>query len=559
MRTWRVSAPRGAAGARLTLAAGRRRVVRVMRGLRRLGALTAIVAVAYAATASAQDPTTGTGTTEGLTVTITSPSTDQPIPPQGQIAFAANKAGASFRCLFGTTNELCTSPVSYGPLEPGKPFTFTVVAVLGREKSPEAQATYTVATAPPPPALAVTITDAPSGTVARTSATIAFTASRPGATFRCSLDNVDAACTSPKQYAGLANGTHTFSVVAQDGPDVSKPKTASWTVSAAVPPTAKPPRAIITAAPEGRVSSRRARLAFTSTAGAARFECSLDGSPFAGCRSPRSYRRLARALHTFVVRAVAANGAAGPRAVARWRVVAAAGVTPPSDGGPSWPAVILACLLAAAAAALAAHRIMRARRRADWQLQARDEPPERPCSERNHYCQKVKVKAKPGPRVISSLDARARGGDGRELHRRLDGRLVRELNGVVAVYRGDRDRDGLRTAVQRAAGMLLHELDSWPGATDEVTEDAHLVAAEVEYEFTLYVCSKSRDREPEWEKEDGWTASLADEREESAAKLDRRQPARVQEESALDQLAEFVTNVDEHISVEVSGESRLKV
>jgi hypothetical protein len=559
MRTWRLPAARRAAAARLTLDAGRRRVVLVKPGLRRLGSLTAIVAVAYAATASAQDPAPGAaGTTESLTVTITSPPTDQPIPPQGQISFAANKPGASFRCLSETMNEPCTSPAPYGPLEPGKPFTFAVVALLGREKSPEARATYAVATAQPPPALAVTITDAPSGTVAGTSATIAFTASRPGATFRCTLDNVDAACTSPTAYADLSNGTHSFSVVAQDANDVSEPATASWTVSAAGPSPTKAPRAIITAAPEGRVSSRRARLAFTSTAGAARFECSLDRSRFVDCRSPRRYHHLARASHTFVVRAVAANGATGPPAVARWRVAAAPGIMPPSDGGTSWPAVILACLLAAAAAALAAHRILHARRRADWQRQARAEPPDRPCSERNHYCRKVKVKARPGPRVISYLDARARGSDGRQLHRQLGGRLARELNGVVGDYRGDRNRDRLRTAVLPAAGMLLHELDSWP-VTEQVTVDAHLVAAEVEYEFTLYVCSKSRDSEPEWEKEDEWTASLADEREESAVKLDRRQPVGVQTESALDQLAELVTNIDEHVSVDVSGEGRLQV
>ncbi len=550
----------GADPARLTLHAARQRVVRVKRGLRRLGHLTAIVTVAWAATASAQDPTTTAtpDTTEDLTVTITSPPAGQPIPPQGEIAFAANKEGASFSCFNGTTSGPCTSPAPYGPLEPGESFTFAVVAVLGREKSPEARATYPVAAVTPAPALAVTITDAPSGTVGGTSATIAFAASRPGATFRCTLDNVDAACTSPTTYSDLSNGTHAFSVVAQDGRDVSPPETASWTVSAVRPPPARPPRAIITAAPEGRVSSRRARIAFTSTGGAVRFECSLDRAPFAGCRSPRRYTHLARASHTFAVRAVAANGAAGPPAIARWRVAAAQIVTPPSGGRLNWPAVILACLLAALAAALAVLRMMRARRRAAWQREARAEPPERPCSERNHYCQKAKVSAKPGPRAISYLEAHGRDGDGRRLQRRLGGRLVDELNGVVGDYRRDQDRNRLGTAVRPAATMLLHELDAWP-VSDQVTVDAHLVAAEVEYEFTLYVCSKRGDREPEWETEDEWKASLEEEREESAVKLDRRQPVGAQTESALDQLAELVTKVDEHIRVEVSAEGRLRV
>ena len=533
-----------------------------------------VIAVSYTAAAAAQDTTTGsTGTSNGgsssvtpgerLQVTITSPPPDQPIPPTGEISFAANEPGATFSCLVGgTPTNPCTSPVPYGPLPAGSPFTFAVSASLGQDKS-AARAAYTVASATPAATLTVKITGAPSGTVTSSSATIAFEANRQNATFRCTLDAVENACASPTGYTGLANGTHAFSVVALDGREASAPVTTSWTVSTTVRPVSKPPRVIITSAPEGDVRSHRARLAFTSTAAAAGFQCSLDRSPFADCTSPQRYRRLAGGSHTFAVRALAAGGAAGPPASARWRVVAARIVTPPSGGGPDWPLVIVVCLGVALAAAIAAQRVMRTRRRAAWQPQARAEPPERPCSERNHYCQKIKLTAKPGPRIISRLDAHARGSDGREIARLLPGRLVNALNGAVADYRRDRHRERLRTALLPATGMLLSELDSWIArkvAHDEVTVDARFLAAEVEYAFTLYVCKgRKPDDQPEWEKEDEWKASLEDEREQNAVRLDLRRPVGAQTEIALAQLVELVTKVDEHITLEVSSESRLRV
>jgi plastocyanin len=96
---------------------------------------------------------------------------------------------------------------------------------------------------PPPPDFDppdTTILSGPSGTVTSTSAVFTFNATEPFSTFACTLDGVTSSCTSPASYT-VANGTHSFAVVATDqagNPDPS-PATADWTVDApANPPPA---------------------------------------------------------------------------------------------------------------------------------------------------------------------------------------------------------------------------------------------------------------------------------------------------------------------------------
>jgi hypothetical protein len=81
------------------------------------------------------------------------------------------------------------------------------------------------------------ITSAPSGVVTSASAKISFRASIPKASFQCRLDgSAWKACRSPKPYAGLTNGPHTFAVraVAKKVVDRS-PASARWTVAVASP------------------------------------------------------------------------------------------------------------------------------------------------------------------------------------------------------------------------------------------------------------------------------------------------------------------------------------
>jgi Ca2+-binding RTX toxin-like protein len=77
------------------------------------------------------------------------------------------------------------------------------------------------------------ITSGPSGTVNSTSATFGFSSNQEGSTFECSLDGANfSQCTSPKDYTGLADGSHTFRVraIAAAGNVDPSPAERTWTV-----------------------------------------------------------------------------------------------------------------------------------------------------------------------------------------------------------------------------------------------------------------------------------------------------------------------------------------
>jgi uncharacterized repeat protein (TIGR01451 family) len=82
------------------------------------------------------------------------------------------------------------------------------------------------------------ITSGPSGLVNSNSARFSFSSSEANSTFWCKLDSgTFSACASPKSYSGLANGSHTFTVRANDGAGNADatPATRTWTVDTAAP------------------------------------------------------------------------------------------------------------------------------------------------------------------------------------------------------------------------------------------------------------------------------------------------------------------------------------
>jgi hypothetical protein len=88
------------------------------------------------------------------------------------------------------------------------------------------------------------ITSGPSGTTNDPSPSFGFTASEGGATFECRLDGAAfGPCGSPKAYASLPDGPHTFAVRASD--DLSNvdstPAERSFTVDTKPPPPSPPP------------------------------------------------------------------------------------------------------------------------------------------------------------------------------------------------------------------------------------------------------------------------------------------------------------------------------
>ena len=81
------------------------------------------------------------------------------------------------------------------------------------------------------------------------------------------------ACTSPKTYSGLAEGSHTFTVRATDPAGNTDPSPASrtWTVDTT------PPDTTIDAGPSGIATSDTATFAFSATETGSTFGCTLDG------------------------------------------------------------------------------------------------------------------------------------------------------------------------------------------------------------------------------------------------------------------------------------------
>jgi len=92
--------------------------------------------------------------------------------------------------------------------------------------------------APAPPNTSITGGPAQGSTSTSSSASFTFTGTNPPVTFQCRLDaGAFAACTSPKVYSNIANGSHTFTVRATNaGGTDATPPTRSWTVNVSGPP-----------------------------------------------------------------------------------------------------------------------------------------------------------------------------------------------------------------------------------------------------------------------------------------------------------------------------------
>ena len=233
------------------------------------------------------------------------------------MTFTASEAGSTFACkLDAAAFAACISPKSYAALAQGT-HTFTVKATdLAGNAGPETSYAWTIDTTAP----TTTITAKPSNPTNTSSASFGFSASETSS-FSCNLDGgAFAACTSPKSYSGLVDGSHTFAVRATDqaanlGPTV----THTWTIDTT------PPTATITDKPGGSSNDTSPSFSFSAEAGSS-FTCKLDAQAFASCVSPKSYSALTEGLHTFVLRASDGLGNVGPESSYTWTI----DTTPPT-------------------------------------------------------------------------------------------------------------------------------------------------------------------------------------------------------------------------------------
>jgi hypothetical protein len=229
---------------------------------------------------------------------------------------------AGFECsLDGAAFAPCTSPKEFTDLADG-PHTFEVQAFDdegARDPSPAAY-TWTIDTEPP----VVTITAGPATTTKSTAASFTFNATDAGSGvtgIECELDGAGfAPCVSPKNFEGLATGSHTFRVVATDeAGNTSDPVSRTWQIIAEGPPPA------ITAAPPAVSESSAATFEFgpgNGASGATTFECSLDAAAFAPCTSPQNLGGLAPGTHSFAVRSVDEAEDTSEPTVYSWTVAA---------------------------------------------------------------------------------------------------------------------------------------------------------------------------------------------------------------------------------------------
>lgn len=165
-----------------------------------------------------------------------------------------------------------------------------------------AASTFTVDTQPPPTPV---ITDKPASLTTSTNASLSFSEGETAASFVCSLDSATyAACASPKSYANLGDGSHTFKVKTRDAAgNLSDAASWTWTVDTTAPSAPK-----ITQNPGLATSAYTDTFAFTDTQSDVSYECKLDRGAWTACATPKNYYGLSQGTHTFAVRAVDTAG-----------------------------------------------------------------------------------------------------------------------------------------------------------------------------------------------------------------------------------------------------------
>jgi hypothetical protein len=182
--------------------------------------------------------------------------------------------------------------------------TFTIRAFDNHNGQSASTATVTVNVTPH-----TQITSAPDATSGSSTANFQFSTPvtiPPTVTFECRIDSTlesdFTACSSPKQYLGLSDGSHTVEVRARTGSFVDPtPASHTWSIDATSPET------FIDTGPDDPTASDSASFTFHSDDPAATFECRLDSdqeADFTACASGQTYNLLDEGEHTFEVRAV---------------------------------------------------------------------------------------------------------------------------------------------------------------------------------------------------------------------------------------------------------------
>jgi hypothetical protein len=269
------------------------------------------------AAGNSSSPASASWTIDTIAPTVTLSSkpavrTNNPVP---SFAFTASESGSAFSCaLDGGGPSPCTSPQTYAAQADG-PHTFTVRATdAAGNTGPPTQYGWTIDTVPP---AAPTIDSAPPTPSNSSTASFAFSDTESGVGYRCRLDGgAFSSCNSPKMYSDIADGLHSFDVLAVDAAgNASSATSRSWTIDT-VPPAAP----TIDSKPANVTPETTARFVFSDGESGVVFNCRLDGGSFSSCTSPKDYPSLTDGGHVFSVAAVDAAGNASSAATWSWTV-----------------------------------------------------------------------------------------------------------------------------------------------------------------------------------------------------------------------------------------------
>jgi hypothetical protein len=142
--------------------------------------------------------------------------------------FTSSEDGSTFECSRdGFAFAPCTSPVTYDRLSPGR-HVFRVRAEdeAGNVDRTRAVRRWSIRDNDPPN---THITSGPRAVTRDATPTFTFTSSEPGSTFECRIDGrAWASCSSPRTYAALSPGPHTFRARATDARGNRDPTPDTW-------------------------------------------------------------------------------------------------------------------------------------------------------------------------------------------------------------------------------------------------------------------------------------------------------------------------------------------
>ncbi len=264
----------------------------------------------------------GSPAAHSWTIDLTPPAVQVDTGPDGPSADTtptfgfSSEAGATFQCSVdkGTASfGACSETGAHTPaaLADGS-WTFRVRATDAAGNQAVASRGFSVDATPPD----TSIGTKPAAQVSSTAATFSFSGSDPGGSgvgsFECKLDGgAFAACASPRELTGLAEGSHSFQVRAIDaaGNADGSPASYSWQIDLT------PPAVQIDSGPAGFTNDTTPSFAFSSPG--ASFECSVDKgtASFGPCSAGGTHTpaALLDGAWTFRVRA---TDAAGNQAIA---------------------------------------------------------------------------------------------------------------------------------------------------------------------------------------------------------------------------------------------------